>query len=287
MDGIKKLIEVGIKEIEDQTHIESHYIEAIIEKNVEVLSKINRTKLNGFLTILEREYGIDLEEVRGEYFHESESISKTEDKDIFPLANSEDKSGKKILFFIILISIVAYSYYYINSKNNSEILEVVKETEIIKANDSVNNEVVVEEPIKDLNITKEEEKVEVVANDTNSSETKVEESEKIETTENIDNNESNTSSTITAVSIVPKNKIWVGILYLDTMKKVSTVDRNITLDLTRDQLVVTGHGIFKLYVNGEVKVYKQSKKVRLLYKDSNLSEVSKDEYRLIGEGKAW
>ena len=56
---LKKLEKIGVREISKATHIQEEHIESILNQNYENLLDCNA---NGFVKILERDYGVDLSE---------------------------------------------------------------------------------------------------------------------------------------------------------------------------------------------------------------------------------
>ena len=71
-DNIKKLEKIGIKKIHEDTHIAVKYIQAILYESFEDTQKV---QLLGFMSILEREYDIDLSELKEkakQYFEENQ-----------------------------------------------------------------------------------------------------------------------------------------------------------------------------------------------------------------------
>ncbi len=79
--------------------------------------------------------------------------------------------------------------------------------------------------------------------------------------------------------IAPTQKAWVGVIYLDTMKKKDyLIRKRLHLDATKDQIILVGHKNFKIYNHGKNQHFKSKKMVRFLYRDGKLSELSKKEY---------
>ena len=64
MDGFNKLQELGSKAITAATHIPIAHVESILNKEFDTFQK---PQFFGFLSILEREYKIDLSALKQEY----------------------------------------------------------------------------------------------------------------------------------------------------------------------------------------------------------------------------
>ena len=89
-------------------------------------------------------------------------------------------------------------------------------------------------------------------------------------------------------TIVPNVNIWVGIVYLDTMKRASHLTSNaITLDFSREQIITTGHGNFTLVEGEERHAYTSQLPKRFHIKDNVLREISYQEFVTLNKGAAW
>ena len=79
--------------------------------------------------------------------------------------------------------------------------------------------------------------------------------------------------------IEPTQKAWVGVIFLDSMKKKDfLIRRTLKLDASKDQIILVGHKNFKIF-NKQLELgFKSKKKAMFLYKDGELREISKKEY---------
>jgi len=324
MGGIEKLKEFSIKEIQDKTFIDAIYVESILNKDTEALARINKTKLNGFLNILEREYNISLEDMRGDFIvtrtkdeknknrvevgdikDETKNKKKKKVKKTTEIKVDIDKSSgkvflnternsndKRIIFSIILLGIIIYGYYYftnlnmVPSEDNSSDLIKLSEVDTLLENndtkDTQQDELFVGTGVEAL---KNKDVNESVIKDKNTTANSLAEKEEIVA----DNNQTKQEvKKIKNISILAKKgRVWIGILYLDTLKRDSKTIKKFNIDLARNQLIVTGHGLFNLSIDGNKTKYNKQTKVRFLYKDNNFTEISKTKYEMLGKGKAW
>lgn len=60
-DDFEKLKSIGVQKIHEATHIGRIHIQAMLNENFEEMSNV---QLFGFISILEREYALDLSELR-------------------------------------------------------------------------------------------------------------------------------------------------------------------------------------------------------------------------------
>lgn len=79
--------------------------------------------------------------------------------------------------------------------------------------------------------------------------------------------------------IDPIQKAWVGVIYLDSMKKKDyLIRKRLKLDASKDQIILIGHKNFKIFNHKLEQGFKSKKMVRFLYRDGELTELSKREY---------
>ncbi len=305
---LEKLRNIGIKKISSTTHITEPNIEAILNKEFD---KLDPTKAIGFTKILEREYSIDLSEWKKEFKEYREQIKKEEKEGIFIAAEEEAKEeegSSKILFIvgIIALVIIAYGAYVFVSSTSKTTLnngDVSKEKEIVKEienkakkkrEENLPKEEISKSPLKAVETNKSEIfesniSAKIEKNESNESVAK-EKKEELNVTKQ-EGNESNflNSKAIHKNFIIsPRARIWLGVIYLDDYsKKQFLTDKNISLDPSRDFLIVTGHGKFDIYIDNQKYHYDDPLKVRLLYKDQTLEKIDANIFKTINRGKPW
>ena len=83
-------------------------------------------------------------------------------------------------------------------------------------------------------------------------------------------------------------RLWIGRIYLDDKKKeVFIGEGNFSVDLSRDQIITTGHGNFVLNIHGEKREFAKQRPVSFLVQDMNMTEISQSRFKELNEGKAW
>ncbi len=93
---------------------------------------------------------------------------------------------------------------------------------------------------------------------------------------------------IPSLKIVPIEKAWVGVIFLDDLtKKDYLIRRTLKLDPNRDQIILVGHNKFKIYNHGKNASFHSKKMVRFLYQGGVLREIDKQEYLNLSEGVRW
>ncbi len=88
--------------------------------------------------------------------------------------------------------------------------------------------------------------------------------------------------------IYPTKKAWVGIIYLDDFtKKDFLIRTKLPLDAGRDQLIVVGHSHFRIYNKSYSVKFRSKNLVRFIYRDGELMEINKKEFKRSSAGVGW
>ena len=108
------------------------------------------------------------------------------------------------------------------------------------------------------------------------------------TQNNIGDNQEKNITTAQVLTIVPKKRIWVGVIDLSNYKKSSYIkDNNITISKNSNFLIATGHGGFDIYYNGQVIKFNTINPIKLLVKDGKIIKIDKKEFIKLNRGKYW
>lgn len=303
---IRVLEKIGLHEVCKKTHIEVKQLQYMINGEYEKLNKINTL---GFVKILSREYKIDFTDWL-EGFHDYWAEHKNEEelgKDKIFVRAKSDKAPKKMAIVFLLIFLIAGIFGLLSIfKIEVDVLEMFDKvkSQAISTNTTIGfqNPPVVAEAATVMGVKVEERVVE-----TNSSNTTVEAVVvKIDTNQTsvIETNSSNQTlptaslviesqplvNTVPAnqALIVPTRKIWIGTIYLDEGKrKESTSDANLTIDLTKRQIIKTGNGYFKLSYDGSVEDFTEQGSTRFLVENGMLKKISEELFVQLNKGKNW
>jgi len=90
--------------------------------------------------------------------------------------------------------------------------------------------------------------------------------------------------------IIPIQKAWVGVIYIDDLSKkdyLIRANKKLRLDPSRDQIILVGHNKFKIYNKNREKMFSSKKMVRFLYQNGDLREIGKEEYLDLSAGVHW
>ncbi|MDY0116244.1 MAG: hypothetical protein RBR59_01550 [Sulfurimonadaceae bacterium] len=263
-EGFEKLKTIGAQKIHEKTHISKYHVQALLHNNFDEMTKI---QFLGFVSILEREYNLHLDELRErglEHFYNLRAIS--EDKRIFLQPN---KTKSNSTFYVVLVTIfilIGMSYSYFVTQEEQELIVTIQDNETIK---------IVQEEIlgisDDLNSTENNETINQ----------EVLEEAALFQAEELAHKE-------LSLKIIPHAKLWLGYIDLSTHRKLQTTTSNpIELDPNKDWLLSLGHADVSVLVHGVTHKYNKATNIRFLYKDHEFKEISFSEFKSLNKGAIW
>lgn len=290
---LEKLKEIGAQKISEKTHIARSHIQAVIHESFEDLKKI---QFLGFVSILEREYKMDLSELRAhglEYFSDEKYSLK---QDMFKAPKDKQRSFSVISFFILVIVAIAIYYGYTSRENIQTDISSV-EAISIKTPEANNSDMIVdengEEEAAEIEVSDAEENQTVEsASEINSSEQEsVLEEKAIEKSAPVVLKEEKlqeNSTTQLSLKLVTTQRLWVGYIDANTYKKgQKLIDKELSLDPSKSWLLSLGHGNVTVYVNGEETEFHSPKHLYLFYKDNKLQQVNYIKFKELNRGRLW
>lgn len=296
---IKILEKIGLQEVCRKTHIEVKQLEYMINNQFDKLNKINTL---GFVKILSREYKLDLTDwLEGFYDYWADHKAEEESKKnkIFIRANS-DRSYKKLAWFFLLMMFIAGLFAVVSIfKIDIDLESLLEKTKFETQIAGYQSAPVVQEAAKSLGVKVEERVIET--NGTNTTVEAIIVNIDDNATQRIESNESNSSfnkveeknATISTISknkamILPKRKIWVGSISLDNFsRQITSDDKNLTIDLTKKQLIKTGNGYFILSYDGTDEDFTEQGSTRFLVENGTIKKISEESFVALNKGKNW
>ncbi len=255
IESFEDLIELGPSRVHEQTHISRDKLVLLFSKSY---GKINKVQLMGYLSILEREYKLNLSDIKNEYLEYMDEHKDAPVKSTYTLLQPRRKSFIKRLilwlFAIALVFFIAMRW----SEFSNETVSVV-ETEILEDVNSSSymqndEDVVVAEPI-----AVEPKPIEKPA-----------------------------KSLENRVIITPKMNLWYGAKDLDSnTTKEFTTTKPIELDSSKRWLVILGHGNIDISDSDSNRSLEEKSSQYMLCSDGKLSKITYSKYIELNGGKKW
>ena len=294
MDGFKRLEEIGSKNISATTHIPIAHVENILSKSY---ASFQKPQFFGFLSILEREYKIDLSELKQEYLF---TLAEKElpDESSFDIAetgfklfenSSEILKNRKVIYgvgAVLSIALVLFLVSLIDFSSSDSAKIEINNTAIDKAKKNLNIRPVeranVEERLSDNTVESAEFGQEEQA-----------EKEQNATDEKVVDQKKNTIADSEPMMplyfrIVPKGKLWLGIINAEThRRRVETISKPLILDAEKSWLIVTGYGHLDMDCGDTTTKFREDKKLLILYENGICQIIDKEEFKARNRGKVW
>ncbi len=266
-DDIKKR---GAKQISEETHIPVQYVKALLESQFDAFSKV---QFSGFISILEREYGVSLDELKeaGEsYFSQEQLTPNSNGLFVVP----EKKKRNRVLYIsvsvLLVIGVIIFSMSSKGEPNSEE---------------NFTNDDLIESVVEEINESKDSEKppLEQDSKEKNTTSAAQELNSTMETSTPIKEVVEESS-----FRIHPRSKLWLGYIDVETNKKRQTVtSKDLKLDPNKDWLLLFGHGYVDMYIDGELQKFDSRNYLRFLYKDGVLKHISVEEFKRFNRGRKW
>ncbi|MGG7048701.1 MULTISPECIES: helix-turn-helix domain-containing protein [unclassified Campylobacter] len=237
MNELGILKDVGLKEVARKTHIEPDFLQAIIEKDFQKLSRLN---VAGYIKILQREYGISLDEWLAEFdeYKKQHNIDNKKPK-VSPKIPAYTATGVPtksvsggslgwILWLFILALFLGVAYYFDAHKYIEKLPQMLEDK---NESASYTSATVVQEVKKNMNIIEENTTTVIIPKDENTS-------MKISLNQNLSEKNTTTSSekntTIVPVIAQKKDENKTEITEIIEQQAVKKSENNVTSTVGSD-----------------------------------------------------
>ncbi len=260
LDSIKAY---DIQTLQYRTKIAPQYIKALLERD---FSKFSKVQFLGFVSILEREFGLNLDSYREEFLQFSGAKQEqTPEVEEFRVKKESisDKNSKKLLLIALIAAIIAsFGLYKFLSSSAPKKSDVVLDDTLMKeakAKIEIKKQNIIDkkakESVKELNTTVVKDVDKVIQH---------------------------------TITILPKRRLWVGFIDMKSGKKTQDViDSPYELNASKSWLIVFGHGYLNIQYDKELFKYSSRKKLWFMYEDGKLQKIDRAEFKRNNGAKAW
>lgn len=306
MDGFEKLQEIGSKEISRATHIPITHVESMLNKEFD---SFQQPQFFGFLSILEREYKIDLAPLKQEFLftRAEEVIAKESSYDIAETGSKllENKKqllkSKKMTYGAaggVAVLLLAGLFSMIDFSSTTEEKVEINNTAIDQAKKNLNiapaHVANVEEMMRNSDVESAEFGQDV--QEANSTDTEPEQAASesapepaaastVESSEPVRNTEPMMSLYL---RIVPRGTLWVGFIDAEThRRRAETITEPLLLDAEKSWLIVTGYGHLDMDCGDTTHKYREDNKLMFLYEAGVCQVIDSEEFKARNKGKLW
>lgn len=268
MTGLEKLREIGAEKIHDKTHIAKRFVEDILN---EKYSTMNKIQFAGFVSIIERDYNLDLHELNEAY---AEQMKSEDDKEPFTVSaqQSQPQEKKNVIYTFGAVALVGVLLAVFALSNLPEESPLSPEIEIS----------VIENELNSSTIEEAKANLDHLGNGFDTNATAFEPAEEFNTTiEEV-------PASVSRFEIIPKSSLWIGMIDLQTFAHTQKLTSSaLELDADKEWLLVMGHGYVSFNVNGEEINFKDQGKVWFAYENGTLTKLSRREFKEKNRGENW
>lgn len=264
---------LGIEKVHEQTHISRDKLELVMGK---AYGEIGRVQFMGYISILEREYGIDLNGIKEEYkaFYNDNADMMAPKPSVILQATSNSKL-KWVVAGIGLIALLIVGGYILQGK-----LTTAPQEDVMHLTTAA---VEVVDQNSDVNVTDR--------NETNTSAVTVAAPEIVPVPAPDLNKSVKPAKTLVSakeLSILPKYKVWYGIIDVANGEKTQGVTKDpITIDTAKNLLIVMGHGRVEItYPDGKTQLDDRNT-VYFTSEQGAMKQISHKEFLERNGGKGW
>lgn len=284
MNSLEILKGIGEQRLHEKSHIAIKYIKDLLDENYSSMSK---TQCYGFLSILQREFKLDLEDIKARakvYYDSLEPTSLKELNELRTINVASKKTNPKVIYFILLVIVLfAGAKFYIDKQPQESAASVALQDEstLVEKQETPKEDELVQDIAQDRVL--EEDNLSETQDD---SLLELDEPKEQEAIEQKSVEEEKTSPN--ELVVVPKSKVWVGYIDIQTHKKYqATTDEPISIDGKKDWLLLLGHANLSIKLDDEAMEFKHKGDMRLLYKEGVIKEITHSEFVELNGGKEW
>ena len=143
-----KLRSIGPQKIHENTHISRLHVEGILDED---FTKMTKIQLFGFISILEREYGLDLDPLKNlanKYFQDIKDEEGEEDVKVF-LAPKRKRNLTPIYLLVVVVIFISIMFISMSGSKSKEELAPIDNRVIESAKSTI-------EPVADTLVDENE-----------------------------------------------------------------------------------------------------------------------------------
>lgn len=270
--SFEELAALGVEKIHERTHIARDKVEAILTKSYSGMTKI---QFMGFVSILEREYGVDLGTLREEFTRlNGETISSEAKLSSTVLHSAPSGRSRWYVLGAAAIAVILGIGYMVQNNLSTE-----PKNDLIELNPVAPMKAVAEAATEE-NLTEAPDDQnasvmpEVVAETPKRAPVALSAGEAIKTGDKL--------------VIKPVSRVWIGLIDIDSGTKTQKVTADpIVIDTSKKWLIVLGHGWIDIDTAEGTTPLKERDAVWFSFENGKLIPLSKEEFLARNNGNNW
>ncbi len=264
-DPIGYLKSVGVEMIVERTRISQQNVIHLLERD---FTKIRKVQFFGFVSILEREFDVDLSAYKEEFLSAMGSEKELEYEIPAYVSAPEKTADSRILWFVFAMAAVLVAGYFIFNTESDHAPAVSAE------------------PVESIVIQEAQERLSAAAQQKEAQRQQA--LAEANATAEAEAAEANAALVPPKITILPKRRVWLGMINLETGKKLQTITESAyELNTSQPWLIVFGHGYIDIETDGKLEEYSDRQKLWFLFENDHLEKIDRDTFRMRNGGNAW
>lgn len=262
------LEENSVQSIHNKTKISIDVLNKIIAKDFIGFKKV---QVFGLISILEREYGGRIDDLRDEC---EEYFAANIKHDIPFIAPDVVKktSEPQWLIWLAAFGILALTTYFLIQSRTQNDIPVYKEDTNLTTLNNINHKIEANSTIN-TNTAKKDTNITIPA---------------LATDSNVSSSTDNNATALQQFKIIPTIKLWFGIMNLETKElKNSIISNAFDIDTTKQWLIATSRASFRLQTPQGTKEFKDYKVHYFKVDNAGFTEITKEQFVALGGPKKW
>ncbi|MDD3774484.1 MAG: hypothetical protein PHV08_00845 [Sulfurovaceae bacterium] len=261
------LEENSVQSIHNKTKISIDVLNKIIAKDFTSFKKVQAF---GFISILEREYGRRIDDLRDEC--EEYFAANTKEEIPFIAPNAIKKTSKpQWLIWLASFGILALTTYFLIQSRIQNDIPVYKEDANLTILSNAKNNIETNTTIN-TNTTKKDTNITIPA----------------AIDSNISLPSDNNATALQQFKIIPKTRLWFGIMNLETKElKNSIISTAFDVDTAKHWLVATSKAFFSLQTTQGLKEFADNKVHYFKVDNTGFEEITKEQFDALGGPIKW
>jgi len=255
------------QDISKKTMISEVNIELLVAEDFSSLPKI---KTMGFISILERDYNIDLSQLRKNALSYYDNSTDLEESSYITSPQLDEKKERSKLFLLIILGLLIYASWYFFTQFDKKTLSTL----LPFIDDKI--ETTGKQVKKEFTPNSES-----VSNIFESEKSIVETSKNSVSTHTLINNQK--------ILLLPEKKLWFGLIDMDNSQREHfTITQKYEIDVTKKSwLLATSPANFALINKNETQEYNDGRSHYFKVSKAGVEALTRDEYVAQGGYKRW
>ncbi len=268
------LQELGCNSIHENTHITRSKIEAVLNKSFDELTRV---QFMGFISILEREYHLDLSSLREEFDAHAQLRPDTLNTQASAILQAQSYAKRRwVIVAIIGIVVLLGIAWAVQGA-----LSTVPKEEVMELSSGVIE--VVDTNVSEMNASDTNATADINGTEINTTQLIQEQNKSI-----VMDTQDQSINFGNVIRIKPASKVWVGMMDLATGEKTQKVTKDpIVIDTSKNWLFVFGHGRLEMVTPQGTTMLKERNTAWFAYENGVLQRLTREQFTTKNNGSNW